>query len=58
MFALVAKHEEGWEQTFLEIVCDTKRYTPELEHSLLFLSSGHRRLIFRIPYFFKRHTAK
>ena len=29
MFALVAKHEEGWEQTFLEIVCDTKRYTPE-----------------------------
>ena len=29
MFALVAKHEEGWERTFLEIVCDTKRYTPE-----------------------------
>ena len=29
MFALVAKHDKGWERSFLEIVYDTKHYAPE-----------------------------
>lgn len=58
MFALVAKHDKGWEQRFLEIVYDTKHYTPETRALFAVLLIGLRTSNLSHPVLFQEAYCK
>ena len=58
MFALVAKHDKGWEQSFLEIVYDTKHYTPETRALFAVLLIGLRTSNLSHPVLFQEAYCK